>query len=66
MGGTIKQVAADSVTDVIIDVCRENQITVVCMGQPSFSMPNVLFSIGRYRKFMKALAEMRIDLIIIS
>ena len=58
--------AADSVTDVIIDVCRENQITVVCMGQPSFSMPNVLFSIGRYRKFMKALAEMRIDLIIIS
>ena len=66
LGGTIKQVAADSVTDVIIDVCRENQITVVCMGQPSFSMPNVLFSIGRYRKFMKALAEMRIDLIIIS
>lgn len=35
-------------------------------GTALISMPNVLFSIGRYRKFMKALAEMRIDLIIIS
>ena len=64
LGGTVRQVKADSVIDTIIQTCRENQITTICMGQPAFEMPATLFTIGKYRKFLKALAEMKIDLII--
>lgn len=66
LGGTVTKVVSDSITDAIIQTCRENQITTICMGQPAFRMPGVLFSIRRYKKLLEALAEMKIDLIIIS
>lgn len=66
LGGTIQQIPASNVIDSIIGVCRENHITTLCMGQPSFNMPGALFKIKEYRKFLHALAEMRIDLIIIA
>lgn len=66
LGGTVQQLAGESVTDMIIKVCKENQITTICMGQPAFKMPGALFNIGKYKAFLRALAEMRIDLIIIA
>lgn len=66
LGGTVQQLAGESVTDMIIKVCKENQITTICMGQPSFRMPGAVFHIGQYKAFLRALAEMRIDLIIIA
>ena len=66
LGGTIVQRPSEEVTETIIEVCKENNITTICMGQPSFKMPSTLFKIGKYKKFMTKLAEMRIDLIIIA
>lgn len=66
LGGTVQQLAGESVTDMIIKVCRENQITTICMGQPAFKMPGAIFNINKYKAFLRALAEMRIDLIIIA
>jgi two-component system sensor histidine kinase KdpD len=59
-------VASSNVTEAIINVCKEKQITTICMGQPAFKMPRVLFEISKYRKFIEALSEMHIDLIIIA
>jgi two-component system sensor histidine kinase KdpD len=66
LGGEIVQVASSNVTEAIINVCKEKQITTICMGQPAFKMPRVLFEISKYRKFIEALSEMHIDLIIIA
>lgn len=66
LGGNVLQVQGDSVAEKILEVCKEHQITMVCMGAPRFKMPVSLFNIGQYRKFLNGLAEMKIDLIIIA
>lgn len=66
LGGNVLQVPSESITEAIIETCREKQITTICMGHPAFKMPQTVFQIGKYKKFLQALAEMKIDLIIIA
>ena len=66
LGGTIIHTSAEKVTDAIIEACREHQITTLCMGHPAFKMPNCLWQIGTYRKFLANLAQMQINLLIIA
>ena len=66
LGGTVLQVDSDRITETIIAVCREHKISTICMGQPALKMPQSLFYINRYRRFLRELAAMKIDLIIIA
>lgn len=66
LGGEVIQVTSADVPGEILKTCRERQITTVCMGQPVFKMPSVLFHIAKYRNFLNSLAEMDIDLIILA
>lgn len=66
LGGEVVQMASPHVIDTIIEICRSRQITTVCMGQPAFQMPSSLLKISKYRKFLRALKEMSIDLIILA
>lgn len=66
LGGEVIQVASSDIPGSIIEVCRERQITTICMGQPAFRMPLMLLNITKYRKFLSALAQMNIDLIILA
>ena len=66
LGGTVIQQPGESITEAIIELCREHKITTVCMGQPAFKMPMAFFKIGEYRKFLRELGKMKIDLIIIA
>ena len=66
LGGEVLQVASSDVLGEIINVCRERRVTTLFMGHPSFRIPYVWFDIVKYKRFMKALAELDIDLIIVS
>lgn len=66
LGGEVIQMVSPHVIDTIIEICRSRQITTVCMGQPAFQMPSSLLKISKYRKFLRALKEMSIDLIILA
>ena len=66
LGGQVIQVSGENVPDAIIELCKEQNIKMVCMGLPSLRMPKTLFHIGRHRKFIRELAQMKIDLIIIA
>ena len=66
LGGEVIQIVSPHVIDTIIEICRSRQITTVCMGQPAFQMPSSLLKISKYRKFLRALKEMSIDLIILA
>lgn len=66
LGGTVLQIPSDRITDTIVEVCKEHHITKVCMGQPTFKLPQTLFKIGNYQKFLHNLADLKIDLIIIA
>lgn len=66
LGGEVVQVQSPDVLGSIVDTCREKQITTVCMGSPSLSFPKSLFMILKYRKFVRDLARVNIDLIILA
>ena len=66
LGGEVVQVQSPDVLGSIVDTCREKQITTVCMGSPSLSFPKSLFMILKYRKFVRDLAQVNIDLIILA
>lgn len=66
LGGEVMQVQSKDVPGSIVTACREKQITTVCMGSPSFALPQSLFMVLRYRKFVSELAQANIDLIILA
>lgn len=66
LGGEVVQMASPHIAAAIIRTCRERQITTICMGQPAFRLPGAWLKIPGYRKFLSALKEMNIDLIIIA
>ena len=66
LGGEIIQVQSSDIFESIIMTCKERQITTVCMGQPAFKIPQVLFSISRYKKLIDFFSHAVIDLIIVA
>lgn len=66
LGGEVVQVQSSDVLNSIIEVCKGRQITTICMGSPSFRLPQSLFMILKYRKFVSKLAQANIDLIILA
>lgn len=66
LGGEVVQVQSRDVLESIVVICREKQITTVCMGSPSLRMPRALCSVLAYRKFLDNLAQANVDLIILA
>lgn len=66
LGGKVIQVAGSDIAGAIMATCRERQITTICMGQPAFRTPAVWFRIRKYRKLLRFLADMHIDLILLA
>lgn len=66
LGGSIRQVVSKRRDRAIIDLCKAEHITTVCMGRPSFAFPLAWLKVRRYRKFLKTLGELKIDLIIFA
>lgn len=64
--GEIIQVQSDDVVASIIQVCREQQISTICMGKPAFNWTSLFCSVWRYRKLVNSLAELNVDLIILA
>ena len=66
LGGEVIQLQSKDVPTGILQACKEKQITTVCMGKPSFSLPSILFSVFQYRRLINNLSLLNIDLIIIA
>ncbi len=64
LGAEVIQIASPNVVQSIVNVCRERQITTVCIGQPSLSYFRIFAQLKRYRNFFRNLSEMNIRLII--
>lgn len=66
LGGEVLQVQSKDVLGSIISVCREKQITTVCMGSPRLRLWGAACAIMGYRKFLNNLTQANIDLIILA
>ncbi|MEG1587013.1 MAG: sensor protein KdpD [Bacteroidales bacterium] len=65
LGGNVIQVQSANILESIVEVCRRQHITTVCMGKPAFKFPGVFFHVIQYRKFLENLSKLNVDLIIL-
>ncbi len=65
LGAQVVQVDANNVAEGIIQVCKQRNITTVCIGKPEISFRNLIVVIFRYRKLFNSLNQSNIDLIIL-
>lgn len=63
LGGRLIQIADSDIIQTIIDVCREQHITTVCIGQPNLSFRKI-FKLNRYRHLLQNLSDLNVKLII--
>jgi len=66
LGGEVVQVQSKDILGSIVQVCKEKQISTVCMGSPGLPLPGALCSVLKYRRFLNNLAQANIDLIILA
>ena len=64
LGGEVIQRASPDVIDIIQAVCKERQVTTLCIGQPAFTYVSTLVHLKRYRSFLRFLSDENIKLII--
>lgn len=66
LGGEVVQVQSKDVLGSIVGVCREKQITTICMGSPRLRVLSAFCAVMGYRKFLNNLAQANVDLIILA
>lgn len=66
LGGEVVQFSSKRVLSTIVNVCKERQVTLLCMGSPSFLYRTLLCSMFKYKKFMNELTQLKVDLIILA
>lgn len=66
LGGEVIQIASPNISESIVQVCKEKQITTVCIGKPSFCWTTLVLSIFQYRTLLNNLSLLHIDLIVIA
>lgn len=64
LGGEVIQIASPHILQSILDVCKERQITSVCIGKPSLKFLQLFVALRKYRNFLNQLSKMDIKLII--
>ena len=66
LGGEVVQVQSRDILGSIVEICKEKQISTVCMGSPDLKLPYAICSILGYRKFLNNLSRANVDLIILA
>lgn len=66
LGANVIQYDAPNVIEGIVDVCKANQISTVCIGKPRMRLVGLVIAAFRYRRFFNSLSKSNIDLIILS
>ena len=66
LGGEVLQIQSNDIIGTIINVCRERQISTVCVGKPNIQLFSYVRSALRYKRLLNNLAILNIDLIILG
>ncbi len=62
----IVQVKDNNITNAIMDVVRQKEITTVCIGKPHINLFHVILKTNTFNQLLKSLADNDVDLIILS
>ncbi|AIN74534.1 sensor protein KdpD [Flavobacterium psychrophilum] len=66
LGGEVIKVQNKKITDAILEVVKQKEVTTVCIGKPHLSLFKVILSTTIFNKLLHNLSSSNIDLIILS
>lgn len=66
LGGTVLQVHSNRPAAAVAEVCAAQKVNTVCIGMPGFSLYSLWITAVRFMRLLNRLAQMNIDLIILS
>ena len=66
LGAEVIKVESKHITDAILEVVAQKQITTVCIGKPHLSLFKVILSTTIFNKLLNNLTSSNIDLVILS
>jgi two-component system sensor histidine kinase KdpD len=66
LGGEVLKVKSDQVTQTIMNVAEEREITTICIGKPHLNLFQVILRTAVFNGLLKKIAATEIDLVILS
>ncbi len=66
LGAEVIKIEASNITDAMLKIVEQKQITTVCIGKPHFNLFKVILSTTIFRKLLNKLSESNVDLVILS
>jgi two-component system sensor histidine kinase KdpD len=66
LGAEVIKVEAKNITDAMLEVVKQKQITTVCIGKPHFNLFKVILSTTIFSRLLNNLSLSNIDLVILS
>ncbi|CAM4244124.1 histidine kinase [Flavobacterium terrigena] len=66
LGAEVIKVQSSNITDAILDVVEQKDITTVCIGKPHLNLFKVILSTNVFNKLLNNLSSSNIDLVILS
>lgn len=66
MGGEIIRVQSANISEAIIEIAEQKQITTICMGKPHINLFRVILATNIFNNLLKKLSSSEIDLVILS
>ena len=66
LGGEVVKIKSDNVTQTIMSIAEEREVTTICIGKPHLSLFQVILRTAVFNELLKKIAETATDLVILS
>ena len=66
LGAEVIKIKSDQITQTIVKLAGEREITTICIGKPHLSLFQIILKTAVFNELLKNIAEKEIDLVILS
>ena len=66
LGGEVLKIKSDEITETIVKMAAEKEITTICIGKPHLSLFQVIMRTAIFNQLLKHISETETDLVILS
>lgn len=66
LGAEVIQLKESDITEAIMKIVEEKQITTICMGKPHLKLWQIILKTGVFNRLLKTLSKNDVDLVILS
>ncbi|WP_291129611.1 sensor protein KdpD [Flavobacterium sp. UBA7682] len=66
LGAEVIKIESSNITDAMLKIVEQKDITTVCIGKPHFNLFKVILSTTIFRRLLNSLSKSNVDLVILS